>query len=160
MARLFPILVLVASALCACGSRKDDFVGGRVQDLCNGTWPVCGTTAGCYIGSESFVEGGFPGEQRFVIHLDQPSTVRVRVLLDGVASAGTETRIDFFEAGCASRVQDTATGIDFTDEAERLGEFDRSADLDSIGDHLIQITSDAQAQYTLEVQVTPKTVTQ
>jgi hypothetical protein len=160
MPRFFPILGLLALLGAGCGTRKEDFIAGRVRDACNQTWPVCGTTAGCYIGEESYLEGTFPGQQRFVIHLDQPSTVKLRVYLDSVSSAGEQTRIDFFEAGCGSRVQQVSTVTDFADESQRLGEYDRSADLDQLGDHLIQITSDAQANYSAEIVVTPKTPTE
>jgi hypothetical protein len=149
-------LLVAGIALVGCASPHDDFVAGRVQDSCDQAWPVCATVAGCYIGAESFVEGNFPGTQKVVVTLQQPSTVKVRVLLDTIASSGTETRVDFFEGGCQARAEQVATGIDFADESERIGEFDRQADLTDLGDHLIQITSDAQASYTFEVEVIPK----
>ena len=153
----FSLKLLAAGiALVGCASPHDDFIAGRVQDSCDQAWPVCSTVAGCYIGPESFVEGSFPGTQKVVVTLDQPSTVKVRVLLDSVTSSGNETRVDFFEGGCQARIEQTATGIAFADEAERIGEFDRQADLADLGDHLIEITSDAQASYTFEIDVIPK----
>ena len=156
MPRLWIILLAAGTALVGCASPHDDFVAGRVEDGCDQAWPVCATVAGCYIGPESFVEGTFPGTQKVVVPLQQPSTVKVRVLLDAIASSGNETRVDFFEGGCQARVEQVATGIEFADEGERIGEFDRQADLADLGDHLVEITSDAQASYTFEVEVIPK----
>jgi hypothetical protein len=64
--------------------------------------------------------------------------------------------VDFFEDGCSSRVQQTATGQQFADESRQMGEFDREADLTGIGDHLITVTSDAQARYALQIEIVPK----
>lgn len=147
---VFGLLVL------GCSNPKDDFLGARVLDACNGSWPVCGSVAGCLIGSQSYIEGGLPGQQRFIVQLSEPSTVRVRVYVDSISSQGSETSLNFYEDGCRSRVPITVTGQQFADEARQQGEFTREADLTGIGDHLIEFESDAQARYTLEVEVIPK----
>jgi hypothetical protein len=148
--------LLGALALSGCSNPKDEFIGARVLDACNQTWPVCGSIAGCLIGSQSYVEGGMPGKQQVVVQLSEPSVVRVRVFVEEISSQGNQTTIDFFEDGCRSRVQETVTGKQFADEARQMGEFTRAADLTGIGDHLIEFTSDAQAHYLLQVEVTPK----
>jgi len=143
-------------ALSSCANPKDEFIGARVLDACNQTWPVCGSVAGCLIGTQSYVQGGMPGKQQFVVQITEPSTVRVRVFVDSIASQGSQTTLNFFEDGCRSRVQAQVTGKQFADEARQMGEFTREADLTGIGDHLIEFDSDAQAQYTLEVEVVAK----
>lgn len=154
--RIHLLLLLMGGALAGCGNPKDEFIGARVLDTCNQTWPVCGSVAGCLIGPQSYVEGGMPGQQRFVVQISEPSTVRVRVFVDSISSQGSQTTLTFFEDGCRSRVQAQATGKEFADEARQMGEFTREADLTGIGDHLIEFDSDAQVQYSLEVEVVAK----
>ena len=70
---------------------RDDFIGARVKDSCNGSWPVCNQTASCFIGNQSYIEGRFPGQgkiiageqhlsnsdvknvKQFAVEVDQPS---------------------------------------------------------------------------------------
>lgn len=150
------VLAVLLGSLLACGSGKDDFIAGRVIDACASPWPVCGELAGCLVGPESYIEGSFPATQRVIVRLNQPSTVTVKLFLDSVTSSGKQITLDFYEDGCKSRVRQEATGREFVQETEQVGWFSRSADLVGLGDHLIEVTSDAQAQFTMEVDVTPK----
>src|SRR3712207_1651899 len=74
--------VLAAVLALGCGGSRADFIGGRVGDTCDAAWPVCGTLAGCILGPESYAEGRFPGQGRFIVQVPEASTVRVHFFLE------------------------------------------------------------------------------
>lgn len=139
-----------------CGSAREDFVRGRVLSACAESWPVCDAQVGCLLGNTSFTEGRFPGSARFGVVLREPSTVRLTVLLEDVRSEGTAAVLTFHEDGCRDRQRLEFDGRLFVGEAERLGTFSREVDLFGEGEHLIELSSDAQASYVLKVEVLPK----
>jgi len=148
-------LSLVLLAALGCG-RRSQFLEGRVKDPCDRNWPICSRIAGCLLGTQSYIEGRFPGAGQFIVQLAEPSTVRVHFLLDNVRASGQETAINFYENGCANRVRLTATGQAFVGESDQFGEFVREADLYGIGDHLVSFESDTECIYALKVEINPK----
>ncbi len=147
--------VLLLVGIIGCSGGKSQFVSGRVLDRCDETWPVCNQIAGCLIGSESYLEGRLPGEVRFIVQVPEPSKVNVSFFVESASAAGDETAINFYEDRCRSRVRESVTGKKFLGEAEQFGVFSREALLTGLGDHLIEIISDAQVRYSLKVDVTP-----
>ena len=149
-------VLLLLVTLTACGSTQDVFVRERVADSCEESWPVCDQIVGCLLGNRSFREGRFPGTVRFGVTLPEPSIVRVNFLLEAPRSEGEETVLTFFEDGCRDRTRLAVPGRTFVGEAEQFGTFSREAELFAEGEHLIEITSDAQTDYLLKVDVIPK----
>ncbi len=149
------VVAAAAIRLAACGSPKDAWVGGRIQDPCGGSWPVCNSVVGCPLDSTSFAEGKLPATTGYLVRTPGPATVTIHLFLDSVTSAGNQTILTWYETGCTSRFQTEATGSVFVGEAQNLGEFARSQQLAGAGDHLIQIQSDATASYSIKVDVTP-----
>lgn len=127
-----------------------------MKDACDRNWPICSQVAGCLLGTQSYIEGRFPGNGKFVVQLAEPSTVRVHMFVEDVRASGQETAINFFETGCVDRARESATGKVLVGENDQLGEFVRSADLFGVGDHLISFTSDTECHYTLKVDVEAK----
>lgn len=154
MRNLLQGLAFVA-LLSGCQGIREQFLGVRIADACDGAWNVCTTTVGCILGDRSYVEGRFPGAQRVAIKLFEPSEVTVGLQLFDTAGSGEETVINFFETQCASRVRVAITGRALFDENEKLGWVSRSAELSGIGDHLIEVNSDARTRYLLKVDVLP-----
>ncbi len=138
-----------------CGGVREQFLGTRVKDACDGEWPICATTVGCFLGDRSYVEGRFPGTNRVAIQVFEPSKVTVSFFLYSVSGAGEETVVNFYEDRCRSRVREAVPGKAFIGEAEKVGWVSRSADLSGLGDHLIEWTSDARAAYLAKVDVLP-----
>lgn len=124
-------------------------------DACDGEWPACRTTVGCIIGDRSYVQGRFPGSNKVLVQLFEPSTVTISFFLSEIAGTGEETRISFYEAECRSRVRQVLTGRALVGEAENRGWVSREADLSDVGDHLIEFESDARARYFMKVDVLP-----
>lgn len=159
MARSFQrmtIGIFALTALVSCRGVKDDFIAGHVLEHCDQSWPVCDSFAGCLVGEQSYIEGRFPNSGKFIVQVPEPSTVRVHMFLEDIGAAGEQTSITFYEDRCRSRTRIDETGKEFVAEAERVGEFVREADLAGQGDHLIEFNSDAQARYTIKVEVQPK----
>jgi hypothetical protein len=138
-----------------CSGGKGQFVEGRVLDRCGETWPVCSQIAGCLLGGESYLEGRLPGEVRFIVQVPEPSKVRVSLYIEDASAAGEETALHFYEDRCRSRVREAVSGRAFLGEAEQFGEFTREALLTGLGDHLVELISDAQVRYALKVEVNP-----
>ncbi len=147
--------LLLALGMIGCSGGKSQFIDGRVLDRCDETWPVCSQIAGCLIGAESYLEGRFPGEVRFIVQVPEPSKVKVSFYVESASAAGDETALNFYEDRCRARVRESATGRSFLGEAEQFGVFSREALLTGLGDHLIEIISDSQARYSLKVEVNP-----
>ncbi len=147
--------IALASMAGGCGDVRSEFLSNRVQDTCDGSWPVCETVAGCVLGNQSYREGRFPGRTQFIVRVAEPSVVRVSFLLDEVSAAGEQTVITFHEDGCRARIREEISGRAFVGDAERQGQVSREATLHGVGDHLIQLESDAQARYLVKVDVEP-----
>lgn len=148
--------VLAVVLAVGCGGSRADFIGSRVQDTCDAAWPVCGTMAGCILGPESYAEGRFPGQGRFIVQVPEASTVRVHFFLEDAVAAGEETAVTFHEEGCRSRIRQSLSGRTALELMEKQGELTREADLTGVGDHLIEFSSDMQARYVLKVEVVPQ----
>ena len=141
--------------LCGCSSARDDFIGARVKDACNGSWPACKQIASCYIGDESYIEGRFPGDGRVIVLLAQPSAVKVSFFFDNISAVGTETSIVWYETGCTASSRDDVEGQTVATESNQTGVFERSQDLKEQGEHLISFKSDLEATYLMKVEVIP-----
>jgi len=139
-----------------CGGAKQDFISGLAFDSCNQAWPICDQVAGCIMSPQTYTEGRLPGGSELIVKIDEPSTVRVHMYLENVRAAGNQTALDFYETGCVNRIRDSVTGNAFVSEFDQTGDFVREADLLGIGDHLIQLSSDTECNYTLKLEVIPK----
>ncbi len=148
-------ICLVAILSSGCGGIREQFIGTRIEDGCAGTWNVCSTTVGCFVGDRSYVEGRFPGKNKLAIRLFEPSEVTLSVQLFEIAGAGEETVISFHEDSCGSRVRVPVTGKTLVGENEKIGWLSRKADLSAIGDHLLEIESDARTRYLMKIDVLP-----
>jgi len=146
--------VLVAF-LSGCGGAEAQFIGTRILEACDGQWNVCATTSGCIVGDRSYVQGRFPGSNKVVVSLFEPSQVTVGFFLSETSGAGVETVVNLFEPACASRTRVAISGTAFVAEAQQNGFVTRSVDLSGVGDHLIEIDSDARTKYLFKVDVLP-----
>jgi len=141
--------------LCGCSSSRDDFIGVRVLDSCNGSWPVCDETASCYIGDASYIQGRFPGEGRIIVHLDEPSEVKISFFFDDISAVGTLTSIVWYETGCKASSRVDVDGKTVAAESNGTGVFERSQNLLEKDEHLIFFKSDLEATYLMKVEITP-----
>ncbi len=149
------VVILAALSCLHCGGLREEFIGSRVKDSCNGEWPICSTQVGCLIGDRSYIEGRFPGANAVAIQVFEPSMVTLSFMLSEISGAGGETAINFNEDGCRARVRTTISGRSFLGESEKKGYITRAAELSGVGDHLISWESDARASYVAKIDVLP-----
>ncbi len=147
--------LLALTLFSACDDREGAFIGGRVKEECNQSWPVCSLIAGCILGNESYIAGRLPGEKRIIVRLQEPSRVEASFFLKEVTGAGSESVVTYYEQGCTDRTRLEITGEAFVRENEDVGFVTRSVDLVGLGDHRLEFTSDLQANYIFKVDVTP-----
>lgn len=149
-------MALLCAALTAgCEDQETAFIGSRVTEQCNESWPVCDLVAGCIMGNESYFSGRFPGTQRMIVRLAEASHVTASFYLKSVAGSGTSTVITFYEGGCQDRTRVEITGDAFVQENQSVGFVARSQDLTDVGDHRLEFTSDVQAEYDFKLDVEP-----
>jgi hypothetical protein len=141
--------------LAGCTDTRDQFIGSRVLEVCNGQWPVCDTTVGCFVGDQSYVSGRFPGSNQVGIQIFEPSQVTATFYVSNVASSGVMTVVNLYEDRCRSRVREEITGRTFIGEMQTMASVARKADLTGTGDHLISWESDSRSDYLLKIDILP-----
>jgi hypothetical protein len=139
----------------ACPNPEEQFTSGRLLDGCDRTWPICTTTVGCIVGDSQYLEGRFPGTRRFAVRTEGQAEIAVALYLRTQNAVGTETRIEINEAGCGSKSTEPIDGRALFREFEAYGEVRRAARVFREGDHLIEVASDATADYLLKVEIQP-----
>ncbi len=150
---LFSALVLVLGP--ACGTDLGGFTGVRSNNICDGSYPICNTAGGCVLTESEFLEGTLPGERKFIFRTPGPAQVRVLLLFTQELSAGNSTQIEWNELGCGSQQIYSTMGRDVFQIAGDQQQLSAQKTLQTAGDHLIRLTSDAIARYQLRTQIVP-----
>jgi hypothetical protein len=149
------VLLPLVWVLNGCSTPQDDFIGARVLDLCNSSWPVCDGYASCLMGSESYTEGNFPGSNQIIVQTLAASNIELSFLLSDLTAAGGTFSIVWWEPGCTAAVRTNVDGQVVAAESQSVGVFARSAQLNVAGYHLVTYQATTQASYLLKVDVTP-----
>ena len=152
--RLVALALVGVAALMGCDAR-DVFVGDRDRDECNGNWPVCTFRAGCNLNDREYMEGSFPGSRRFIVETNGEAIIRVVILNLSQISPGADTEIHWYEPGCFERYSYNSDGADLFREAGKTGILEREREVFLAGDHLIEVFSDAVADFLLKVEIAP-----
>lgn len=148
--------VLVATGLLATGcgfGSEGNFTSGLTRDRCDGTFPVCQTTAGCTMGVGKYIEGSFPGARQFIVSAPEESIITVRIFFRSQVATGIDTEILWHEPGCFDTYQYRSGGSDIFLEAGNDQILEKSQQVFLSGDHLVEIISDSVAEYLLAVEV-------
>ena len=134
-------------------SAEEVFIGDRKLDECDGNWPVCTFRAGCNLNTREYIEGVFPGSRRFIVETEGRADIRVTMLFLSQVSPGADTEIHWYEPGCFERYSYTSEGADLFREAGSSGIFEKQRTVFRTGDHLIEVFSDAVAEFLLKIEV-------
>jgi hypothetical protein len=146
--------LFVALACTGCGfGAADNFTAGLSRDRCDGTFPVCQTTAGCTMGVGKYIEGAFPGARSFIVPAPEEAVINVRIFFKTQVATGIDTEILWHEPGCFDTYQYQSEGIDIFLEAGNDLVFEKSKQVFLGGDHLVEVISDAVAEYIIVVEV-------
>jgi hypothetical protein len=144
-------------ALAACSGPEDAFTDGRSLISCNDAIPVCTTTAACELDDKSYARGSFTQGTtlRAIVQTDGAADVQAQLFFESEGSPGTDTEISIFEAACAAQVSHDSGGQDIFRTAGDSRIWSATLRVDTAGDHLLEVFSDAQADYLVAVTVTP-----
>jgi hypothetical protein len=151
----FPSLasVVVATGACSFGTEAV-FVGKRTLDECDLEVPVCNTTAGCTLTEEErYLEGEFPGQRMFIVPTVGEATIRVSILWRTKLGPGADTEILWHEPACVDRYRYESQGVDVFADSNAQGIFVKEQRVFREGEHLVEIRSDATAEYLLRTDV-------
>lgn len=143
--------VVLASG-CGLGA-EGNFTAGLTLDRCDGTYPVCQTTAGCTLGVGKYVEGSFPGARQFIVPAPEEAIIKVKIFFREAVATGVDTEILWHEPGCFDTYQYASEGADIFLDAGNDKIFERQRQVFLAGDHLVEVFSDAVADYLLSVEV-------
>ena len=146
--------VVLGSA--SCETAEEVFVGDRLAKLCDESYWVCNVSTGCVLDNDHYVEGVFPGTRRIVITTQEvEQDIRVRIYFRTQESPGTEILVQLYEPNCivnTALARENLVNVDLFEEAgdDRMLIFELTA-LEE-GEHLLEIYSDASAEYLLVVE--------
>ncbi len=145
---------LPALVLSGCGlSAADNFTRGLTRDRCEGTYPICATTAGCVLGNNRYLEGSFPGTREVIVPAPAESIVTVRVFFVTQVAHGLDTRILLSEPGCIDTYEWASEGRDIFLDAGSDRTLEVTQEVFEDGDHLLEVSSDAIGDYVIQVEV-------
>lgn len=147
------IAIVTSLVFSACSEGYGGFTGARLGVLCDRTIPVCSVQAACVMDDASYAEGVFPGGLRtLLIHADERSLVTVRILFVGARAGGNELRVRVYETGCAGFDETRIADRDVLQTVGPTGIFETTLEMNGIGDHLLEIFSDAASSFVVTVQ--------
>lgn len=140
--------------LTGCGlGAEDNFTRGLDRDRCEGTFPICSTAAGCVMGRGRYLEGRFPGTREFIVPAPEESFITVQIFFRTQLATGESTRILWNEPGCVDTYEWDSEGQDIFLQAGNDKVLEQTRQVFFEGDHLIEVSSDALAEYFIAVEV-------
>lgn len=159
------VLAMVCFAAgCLPASSEDAFVGSRSELLCQGVFNLCkGKRASCRVEKDDYLSGQLPGARQFMVETPPGSwNVKISLFFDPKQqprSPGTDLDVFWYEPGCAEVFHFQLTrdlpGGDLFEKAGRDNVLEVEQVLRETGDHLIEISADAQTRFLLKVDVDP-----
>jgi hypothetical protein len=154
MLRAHLLLLLV---LAACSGAQDAFIGDRTSVSCNDAIPVCTTTAACELDGTNYAAGSFTQGTtlRAIVTTTGAAAIDTQLFFVNEGTPGTDTEISIFEAACTAQVNQDSGGTDIFRTAGDSRVWSATLNVDTAGDHLLEVFSDAQADYLVSVTITP-----
>ena len=141
-------------AVVGCGTGPEsNFTLGLELDRCDSTFAECGTSAGCILTEEEYLEGSFPGTREFIVPAIEEAVITVDIFFRTQVATGVDTEILWNEPGCFDQYQFRSNGRDIFFDAGNDRILSVSQQVFLSGDHLVQVFSDAVADYLLRVRV-------
>lgn len=152
--RSITLVVAVATVGgCSFGS-EGTFTGPRALDTCDLEIPVCNTTAGCKLVEEDrFLEGVFPGQRSVIVPTAGEATIRVEIFWRSQLGPGADTEIIWHEPACVDAFRFESQGANIFDDSNAQGIFIKQQQVFREGEHLVEIRSDATAEYLIRTSV-------
>lgn len=146
---------LLAVLLVGCTfSSEDTFIQGARLDPCDNAIPVCSYTAGCRLTEgENYIEGKFPGYKSFIVPTAGEADISVIFYFRSQEAPGSDTEILWYEPGCRDQYDHYLPGIDLFRQVGNDRLWTVVGTVYQEGDHLVEVRSDAMAEWLLKVEV-------
>jgi hypothetical protein len=147
---------IVVSLLCLVNgcNPESTFAAGRDLDPCLANIPTgCGISARCVLDSDHYLAGTLPGSRQFLVRAPGEVDATFRVLLDERRSSGTAFVLTAHEPTCSAVSVYDNMGQDVFALTDSDGVLVVVLHLRSAGDHLVELTSDANSHYALMVDL-------
>lgn len=146
-------MTLAAMSACTNGS-EGAFTGPRALDTCDLEIPICNTTAGCKLVEEDrYLEGVFPGQRAIIVPTAGEATIRVEIFWRTQLGPGADTEIIWHEPACVDAFRFESQGANIFDDSNAQGIFVKQQKVFREGEHLVEIRSDATAEYLIRTSV-------
>jgi hypothetical protein len=146
-------LAAVLGLLGAC-STENILALGRNLNACAGNLPPeCGTAPRCVLAADEYLNGKFPGAKRFVVRTEGAAKVTFHLLLENPKGSGTELLLRMQESNCSDLYSYDNMGRDIVQQANNDGVIKIELQVLRGGDHPVELTSDAYADWSLIAEV-------
>lgn len=150
-------LLLLTSAFLAlsCQTGAEAFVDDRLLSICDEAYQICNLPAGCVLDRNHYIEGAFPGSRRFVVVTESRDVkIVVRIFFETQVAPGTQLLVRAYEPNCSVDTTKAEVILENVDIFKKAGD-DRMLDFElavaDVGEHLIEVNSDAGAEYLIVV---------
>ena len=150
---IISLLGVLASMGCQTG--EEAFVDDKGLNPCVEAYHICNVTAGCVLDKHHYIEGAFPGTRTVVVRTEERDVrLQVKLYISSMQVPGTEILVQVHEPDCTVdryKGMDYRTDIDLFEAAgeDRIMSFE--LEVAEKGEHLLEIYSDASADYVLIV---------
>jgi|GEM_PF-737396 len=152
------ILLLSTAALalqvaaCNFGSEAA-FTNNASLHPCDSDIPVCNTTAGCIlINDNNYVEGAFPGTKQLIVPTEREGIIQVLIYWRTQEFPGADTEVIWHEPACIASYSYQSQGVDIFADSNSDGLYIKEMHVTRAGDHLIEVRSDAVAEFLLRTR--------
>lgn len=146
------LVVLALALACAC-QENSVFALGLEAQVCEDSIPsACGAMARCMLDRDHYLEGRFPGAQRFAIHTTSETDLTFEVLLEDRHSPGSFLRLQVSEPTCMEKSLYDSGGKDIFQDTATDGVLKIPVRLRQPGDHLVELSSDAYCSYKIKFE--------
>jgi len=148
-------LSLMSFAGCSLSS-EDSFIQGARRDPCDNAVPVCSYTAGCRLAEgDNYMEAAFPGYYNVIVPTAGEANISVLFYFRSQEAPGSDTEVIWNEPGCHDSYNYYTEGIDLFRQvgSDRLWTVTNRVYQE--GDHMLEITSDATAEFLLKIELEP-----
>ena len=147
---------LLMGIICtACETGEEAFVDDRLHMPCQQAYHICNLPASCVIDKNHYVEGVFPGARRLVVKTERRDVkLDVKLYISTMEAPGTEIIVQASEPDCTLdtvKARDHRVDIDLFEEAGDDRTLGFNLEVADKGEHLLEIYSDASAEYLLLV---------
>lgn len=138
-----------------CSCAAENILGlGRNVDVCEANFPPqCGSAPRCELTADEYLNGKFPGARRFIVRTEGAAKITFSLLLEHAKGAGTELLLRVQESNCSAIYTYDNMNRDIIELADNDGILKIRLDVQRGGDHPVEITSDAFADWSLIAEV-------